>query len=244
VLPIATRDVLAFLLVGVGGAIAQSSTAQSLNANSNPATNGTPQTAPYQAPTTYGYGLRYEGNFGPVTGRLSYHVDPLTTGSTTNNNTYLVASAKYTMSDLVATLDYMSDTFTSIGTASNDNGTKSTIVLMADYNMGMFTPRLKFESTTVQDVPAAFYTSSEATLAGSALWGSSLITSGAYQDAITRFDIGTDIRPGGQKDPFYYSVHYVSQSNAFSGGGVSYANKTVNESAVYASIIAINDILK
>jgi len=228
----------------LGGGISYAGGNQSLNPGLNPSTNTNPQTAPATAPTYLGYGLRYEGNFGPIVGRASYHVDPLYTSGSVNNNSYLGVGVKYTMGDLDATLDYLSDTFTSIGTSNNDNGTKNTVVLMADYSMGMFKPHLKFESTTVQDVPAAYYVQSEGTLATSALWGSSLVSSGAYQNAITRYDIGANIYPNGQKDPFYYSVNYVGQSNVFSGAGATYSNKTVTESAIFASIVAMNDILK
>ena len=177
----------------------------------------------------------------------SFHTDPTYTNKT-NSNTYTIVGVKYEADALRASLDYMADTFTGIGTNSNDNGTKSTIVAMANYNLGTFNPRVKFESTTVTDVPSAYFTQSNGSLAANGLWGQnfSSVIAGAYQDQITRFDIGTDIRPGGEKEPFYYSVHYVTQSQAFSGNGIpaTVTNKTVNEAAVYVSIIAMADILK
>ena len=220
-------------LAGTGGAISNSAANQSLS---------NAQTANTQAQTNYGYGVRYTGNFGAITGQASYHVDPTYTNKT-NLNSYLSVGVKYMMSDIEASLDYFGDTFTGVGTANNDNATKNSIVLMGKYNMGMFTPRIKYESTTVQDVSSTYFAQNNTS--ATSIWGSyALPTSGAYQDVISRYDIGTDIKPGGDKDPFFYSVHYVGQTNTFSGGAISFSNKTITESAVYVSIIAINDILK
>jgi hypothetical protein len=223
---------------GTGAAIALSSTNQSLSSS---------QTSPATAQTAYGYGLRYNGMFGSVSAIASYHVDPTYTKNT-NNNGYAVVGAMYQDDALKVSLDVLSDTFTGIGTNNNDNGTKSTVVAMADYKMGMWTPRLKVESSTVTDVPSAYFSQNESSAAASSFWGQSFssVMSGAYTDQISRVDVGTDIRPGGEKDPFYYSVHYVTQSQAFSGNGIPAAvtNKTVTESGIYVSIVAINDILK
>jgi hypothetical protein len=217
-----------------GGSLTYSSTNQSLG---NTTTNSTTTSQ-----TNVGYGFRYKGAFGPFGVIGSYDIDPQQLGTGTNNNTLVAAGVKYEADALNVSLDYLGNTYTGIGTNAADNATKNSIVVMADYNLGMFKPRVKVESTTITDVPSTYYAQNNNTLTAANFWGSS-VPSGAYTDGITRLDIGTDIRnnPG---DALYYSVHYVTSSNTFSGNGISYANKTVSESAVYLSMIAMNDILK
>jgi|GEM_PF-6542308 len=229
----------------VAGALAFSTGNSSLN-NSQPATTGSAT----NSNTSLGYGARWRADWTPYYSTIiSYHVNPTSgdavAGSSSSSvNQYVVVGAQYKGNGLTAAFDYMNYTFGGIGTNAKDNGFKTTADLIVKYDIGQWTPRLKAELSTVQDVPSLYFLQNGNSAAGNFYGynGTSFLTSG-YTDQITRIDVGTDYRVS-DAGPFYYSAHYISSTNQFSNTPAAFKNQSINESAVYLSMIGKFDVLK
>lgn len=200
-----------------------------LNENFNASASGTAQ----------GYGFQYDGSAGDFGYVLSYHTLPMTvTNQPTATNTYINAGISFKTGDWMFSFDYDMNTYAkqAITTAVGD-GSKTSMVLMVDYNMGNWTPLLKYEMSTVKDLDETKADSNDGTLSTYA------VTTGAYNLNITQYTIGTEYRsnPG---DKFRYHIMYTGRTNTFDGAGAAFTNKTVTSTTVVAGFRWQADFLK
>lgn len=202
----------------------------------NEAMNGTPNTTGTETTAT-GYGLQYVGSSGDLGYIVSYHSVPRTT-ATASANTYMNLGLNYKMGDWMFLFDYNMNTYQKQSIANaNEDASKTSMVLHVDYNMGNWTPKLKFESSTLKNAANAIQGANDST--------DSTFTMGAAATdvAITQFSVGTEYKMN-PADKYRYHIMYNSKSSVASGVGATFTNKTVTNDQVLAGFRWEADFLK
>lgn len=187
--------------------------------------------------TKLGYGLNYDGHFGSFGVQASYHAVPQVNGS--QSNTYMALGGMFKTDAMKITLDYLGNTYTKLSNDGTKDGTKSSIVVMFDYDLGMFEPNVKVESSTITNLNTSYGAANNAALA---TYGATIGT-GNYTAAITQYSLGVNYKPF-PADKFNYHLEYVGASTVFDGAGVTATNKTVTTTTVYAGLTMVADLWK
>lgn len=196
-------------------------------------TSGTNVTIPENRRQTIG--LAYMGTFGDLGTTVSYFTGADDTRTISGVNGAWVSDAQtdltftavgfaYKMDALHLTLDYLDNVAKPKATGSYKDQTTSTI-LMAKYDMGMYMPMLKVESSTHKE--------NEET------------TDTDKQNSFARTGLTAALQIKPSDEDFSYHVAYVSLADKFNKtADVSTTNETVNWSKMVVGLTYTGDFLK